>query len=68
MEPAAETVDQIRPAVNRNLQPLQDWSQVGGDRASFVVKQLAASPVEQLQVLIQAERQEATVRSSPLRR
>ena len=50
-EDLAESAGQVAPARRVDTQTLQNRGQVPGDRASLLLPQLAACPVEKLEIL-----------------
>lgn len=67
-EAFAEVLDEIQPGFSVQFEAIQNGSTVLWDRSDFVLANLAAGPVQKVQILIQSHRQAAFVAGSTSRR
>ena len=65
-EESAELSDDMQPAVRLDLEAIEDRRKVFRNRSAFVGSDLSAGPVEKLEIVVEFERKEFVVGSSPI--
>ena len=61
-------LNRVQPMVQVQRESLQDRTQMCGNHSAFIRPQLSTCPVQQSQIIIHLQRQEALIRSTVRRR